>query len=1766
MTFVENVNREMSSDNLTTVAVKETNEVVGFPDGMAVDEMEHAIKGDLNGVIRPWKRSFYEKNIREPLAKLGMSSFQPRFITEIKPTAERAFVTAFARGATADIVKPDFSDKEAAAYPAQAFAGQLAGAVVGLKGVGALVQSVKLPTFGAYAAKVLGKLPATVQKAIVATGSNAAVGGAYRAISETANEIRDSDHPEIAKIGKAALHDALWFGAAGGVASPLSKVPGASTTGGIFYLMAKSDGATETDALLNAGIGAGFHIVSGSHGEKIEVRREVLSKIESNISDYIQAKNPLVDHHVSAQAGREQVYLKAEQVLADLAGKDNIVRGKDGKPIEFNVDAQGKDAVAEVLKSQEATAKMVEGFANEIVNPEPSTQEVQRSAKETKIAIDQYRTAWKVAFENKNISGMARANKGLERNKQVPMFESNSQTDPYARKIAANPEQIKKVEDHVAKMKDELEVLKKEDAQDTEISPDRESKMRTLVDQISLSNDVLRIAKVEKIPDFKTTDEAVKFGEEFAGNPHIAKMLEKESIDVNAKIDQAVAGQEGMNLGKRAGLITEAIRASKGELTRAKAKAAIERLKVGESNARMEVIINDPAVVKAREASAKIPETYTINTPERNAMREKIAIEGYGKGAKVKKRRVDIVLGGPASGKSQVVKPLVKEHGSMVIDSDIYKEKIPEYAGGLGAAAVHKESSNIVEGAILDKALKAGDNIVYPRLGKNPKEIKRLIDLFNANGYEVHLHNVELPIDKAMERAISRFQEQGRFVDPLFIKQVGLQPRETYGMLKTDKGVKSHGSYSADVEKGKPPQIIEESSKAGNGKRGVQRADGDQDAGKKRGVKETNLQAEILKASEKAGTTPAKTKDWIAATLTNDEVSTNKELVKYFMDEGGFSKKSAEFIVSKRKQVRELPLGVKKESADETLPPTKKIKSSESGQAILPGIDNIAAVTEESINLLSPKTFVPKDALDAIMTMKGGLDRYSFELGGKLETVIKDMDKWTKEQQIAFVDNIKLGQSQADPALQRLADMMRKAEDARWAVAKEYKDSLAYKENHYRVLWKVIPGSKAAGSNKKGFMGLFRRPLQGTKGFAKKSTLESMSEGIAMGGEPYTYNPMKMWVESMLDMEKFITAQKMFRSMKEMGYVKFVRTGGNIPENYIKIDDNISKVYFPAEIKYSEGGESYTVVHQVGEYYVEKNVGRILNNYIGKDWIRSGSIGKSLLAIKNVTTSIELSLSPFHAAYVSLSTVSASIGLGTQKIINRAIMQKNPQAFLDGFKDIVLSGVSPVDYAKTGGRAIRFITKEGFLNTPEGKDFIKEYPDAKQLLEDLFTGGGKLAMHEDYKINAIRSFQEGIKNKEPWAVAMSSIPAANEAMMKPLFETYIPRLKIGTFLKEYSMEIQQRQGELKSGSLTRPELARRVWDSVENRLGEMNFDNLFWNRTFKSALQLTFRSVTWKLGALKNIGASLPEQVIEFKKAYDQGRAPLLTGNMGWLFGVASLATLFSYVTMGLTGQGKPKDIKDIIAPRYDKEGNRIALNTHIKDWVHIWHNPIGFVANSLTGELGRAADVWNNKDFYGVEIYHEDDPALKKAIDIVMHMIPIPFSISNQVQLKGEEAPAILKASTVAGLTQPSPGYISNTPAEEKAHEINREKLPVGSRTKEEFEKGKLKKELRVHYEKTGDTSKIDAALDAGQITAKEEKQIYKDAELSTLARLTKNMSYNEIVKVIEKASPDELKELIPIFNKKIQNKINDATTADEVDALNQVRDTVNNKFGKYN
>lgn len=302
------------------------------------------------------------------------------------------------------------------------------------------------------------------------------------------------------------------------------------------------------------------------------------------------------------------------------------------------------------------------------------------------------------------------------------------------------------------------------------------------------------------------------------GKPQVAFMVNTES---KVETKHFTKDQYDEAVEYRNSFVEKDIRVSK-EL-----KDIISRLNNNEAVSIEEINANEQ-IKKARAKADSIPATNTINTAERKKLRQSITdkllengsytgVDENGKevynGNIKTERRIDLVIGVPAAGKSSVlVNPLSEQYNSRVIDSDMAKELLPEFNNGLGANAVHKESQNIIDD-VLYKALVNGENIVHPIVGGGKLEsLVDKISYFKEKGYSVYLHLNELPINKSVGRAINRFIETGRFIPPEILFDYQDKPTQNFNQLKEREDlIDGYSHYSNDVRKGESPKLIEAS-------------------------------------------------------------------------------------------------------------------------------------------------------------------------------------------------------------------------------------------------------------------------------------------------------------------------------------------------------------------------------------------------------------------------------------------------------------------------------------------------------------------------------------------------------------------------------------------------------------------------------------------------------------------------------------------------------------------------------------------------------------------------------------------------------------------------------------------------------------------------------------------------------------------------------------------------------------------------------------------
>jgi len=148
-------------------------------------------------------------------------------------------------------------------------------------------------------------------------------------------------------------------------------------------------------------------------------------------------------------------------------------------------------------------------------------------------------------------------------------------------------------------------------------------------------------------------------------------------------------------------------------------------------------------------------------------------------------KELTIVLGPPAAGKSTIANELAVANRSAILDSDEIKKALPEYEGGVGAAAVHEESSEIAK-ALQELMMSRGTNIVLPKVGHTASSIRKAISLYKEKGYKVRLVNMDVSPENAYQRMIMRFGKTGRIIPPSYLDAVGANPTATYRTLKKE--------------------------------------------------------------------------------------------------------------------------------------------------------------------------------------------------------------------------------------------------------------------------------------------------------------------------------------------------------------------------------------------------------------------------------------------------------------------------------------------------------------------------------------------------------------------------------------------------------------------------------------------------------------------------------------------------------------------------------------------------------------------------------------------------------------------------------------------------------------------------------------------------------------------------------------------------------------------------------------------------------------------
>lgn len=481
--------------------------------------------------------------------------------------------------------------------------------------------------------------------------------------------------------------------------------------------------------------------------------------------------------------------------------------------------------------------------------------------------------------------------------------------------------------------------------------------------------------------------------------------------------------------------------------------------------------------------------------------------------------------------------------------------------------------------------------------------------------------------------------------------------------------------------------------------------------------------------------------------------------------------------------------------------------------------------------------------------------------------------------------------------------------------------------------------------------------------------------------------------------------------------------------------------------------------------YASPEVARIYNNHISKPFAPGKNPGETLAYYGHKAAVADMlwkfALSAYHYSTVAVESATSSVASGLQSASRGQLGR--------ALKEIGTSPLAPVARFTQGARL-----KKDLLNGTASSPF------REKLNAQFARAGGTLHMDRDYRATSAKSFYSSLKDgtlrrelqltaqkvaggegaKGKAKEAARAAANAVQSLSGPLFEDIIPKMKMGAWAQNMTSFMQKfphaSQEELDA-------YAARALDSIDNRFGEMNKDNLFWSKKTQQIAQITELAPFWKFGSLREFLGGLHD-IPESMKGLVTGKG--ISPRTAHVAATAAvLATINGIQTYLSTGK-PPEDWRDLAAYRTggtQKAGKftipeRALIPGEQKEAMNISNAVAGgapgltrYARNSLGTLPGMAVDVASNTSpATGRDIYGAGAAPGATTDWLKGRLGNIALENASQGPAKGSQISDLARFLGV----RPAPSYLSGSPAlaaAEKKAAVNRRKSATKAKNRKE-------------------------------------------------------------------------------------------------------------------
>lgn len=543
----------------------------------------------------------------------------------------------------------------------------------------------------------------------------------------------------------------------------------------------------------------------------------------------------------------------------------------------------------------------------------------------------------------------------------------------------------------------------------------------------------------------------------------------------------------------------------------------------------------------------------------------------------------------------------------------------------------------------------------------------------------------------------------------------------------------------------------------------------------------------------------------------------------------------------------------------------------------------------------------------------------------------------------------------------------------------------------------------------------------GTPGFTKDRSFNLYEEAIAAGFTLRTTNPEDIMLMRQHASDVAEMKVNLFKDLEKSGLAVKIEKGKKEPS----LGEKAGQWTSPNGDRYLVHAKADAVLHN---YFNTPSLWSHTRTPNKPLMNLASPAFKGLMFLKNSIVPIKLGLSAFH--FVHVLTIDNITGMvrATQELASGTM---GPGAWM---ANMARSGLflDSIQNPKMGGHIMRALKGQ----IPE-KD-LTAYD--KLALQYMAEGGLIPTMSEQYRTNAITNLKTAIQQHS--ATALWHAPFAMIGLLqRPMFEVWIPNLKIASYLKDIETALKT-DPSLLANPDARMMAFRKIAKSVDNRYGEMAYNTLFMNRMVKDLAVLNTLSLGWQMGIIREYGGAVLDTwrmitgpgSVRSKVAKGGLDRPMMV-----LFYTATGAALIGLTSWALSG--KPPSGMDFIYPRTappDEKGESPRANTMFftREFVSLYDHMrdqgvVGGLSemamNKGSGVVGLITEWGRGVNSYNEEIRDPNSGPFKKMEQTLLATWPAvePISLSSINKGTGTAKEAGL---AFLGFT-PAPKYITDSP-----------------------------------------------------------------------------------------------------------------------------------------